>query len=54
MNEFEQFAITAALSLVLSTVKNPAHAAALKTQLLGVAAQIQEAYGIVPPTTSAS
>ena len=48
MNPLETFAITMVLGIVQSTVKNPQHAAILKTQLIGVADQIYMTYGLVP------
>lgn len=50
MSELEQLLFQTALSALLLTVKNPTHAAALKTDLLNAANSIYEAYGIVPPT----
>lgn len=52
MNVLEQMAISILLSLVQATVKNPAKAATVKSQLLGVADDIYEAYGITPPVRS--
>jgi hypothetical protein len=52
MNTLEQFGITILLSVLQTVVKNPAHAAQLRTQLLGVADDIYTAYQIVPPTHS--
>jgi hypothetical protein len=54
MNQLEQFAITMIMGILQSTVKNPAHKALLQNQLLGVAADIQIAYGLVPPMQSAA
>jgi hypothetical protein len=45
----EQELVNFALAIILSTIKNPAHAAALRTQLLTVADAIDGAYGLVPP-----
>ena len=52
MNTLEQFGVTILLAVLQSVVKNPAHAAELKTQLTGLAADIYEAYGVVPPTVA--
>lgn len=49
MNTLEQFAITMVLGILQSVIKNPAHSTALKTQLLGIAADIYTSYGITPP-----
>lgn len=52
MNVLEQFAITVMLSLIQMVIKNPETAAKVKGQLLGLADDIYEAYGTVPPTHS--
>lgn len=52
VNQLEAFAITLILGMLQQTVKNPAHRAALGSQLLGVASDIFLAYGVVPPDTS--
>ena len=49
LNFFEQELINFALGLILSTIKNPGHAAALRSQLLTVADAIDTAYGLAPP-----
>lgn len=49
MNYLEHFAISIVMGILQQTVKNPKHAAALRTQLLGVASDIFLAYGITPP-----
>lgn len=54
MNFLENFAITVILGLLQAVVKNPAHAAALKTQLVGVANDIYATYGLTPPATVSS
>lgn len=48
MNFLENFAITVILGLLQAVVKNPAHAAALKSQLVGVADDIYTVYGMTP------
>jgi hypothetical protein len=45
MNTLETFAISIILGVLQSTIKNPAHAAAAKDQLVGVSTQILETYG---------
>jgi hypothetical protein len=54
MSLLEHMAISMMLAVVTSTVKNPAHAAALQTQLLGVAGEIAGVYGytLTPPATA--
>lgn len=49
MNPLEQFAITIVLGVLNTVIKNPAHKAALQSQLLGVADDIYETYGVTPP-----
>jgi hypothetical protein len=49
MNFWEQFVIHLALGIVQGIVKNPQHAAALRSRLLEVADAIYEAYGLTPP-----
>lgn len=49
LNPLEQFAITMILGTLQTVVKNPAHAAALKGQLLFLADDIYMTYGIQPP-----
>jgi hypothetical protein len=50
MTELEQILFNTALAVLLVAVKNPAHAAALKTDLINAANSIYAAYGLVPPT----
>lgn len=50
MNPLETFAITMVLGIVQSTVKNPAHKQMLQNQLVGIATDIFNEYGMVPPT----
>jgi hypothetical protein len=45
MNPLEQFAITIIMGILSTVVKNPAHAAALQTQLMGIATDIGAVYG---------
>lgn len=49
MNPLEQFAVMMIMSVIQTTVKNPAHKAAVQTQLLGVADDIYMSYGMIPP-----
>lgn len=49
MNPLESFAITMVLGIIQSTVKNPAHKAALKGQLVGIADLIFTEYGMAAP-----
>jgi hypothetical protein len=53
MNPLESFAITMILGMLQTTVKNPAHKAALETQLVGLADMIYAAYGMVSPVAPA-
>lgn len=53
MNPLEQFAFTIVLGVLQTVVKNPAHAAMLKTQLTGLADDIYTSYGMTPPTPAA-
>jgi hypothetical protein len=52
MNQLESFAITMVLGILQTVVKNPAHKAALETQLIGVADLIYTTYGLAAPTPS--
>lgn len=52
MNPLESFAITLVLGLLHQVVKNPEHAKALQNQMLGIADDIYETYGIAPPAHS--
>jgi hypothetical protein len=52
MNPLESFAITMILGIIQSTVKNPAHKAALKSQLVGIADLIYTDYGMAAPTAA--
>jgi len=54
MNQLEAFAITMVLGILQSTVKNPAHKAALQSQLIGVADDIYAAYGMNVPVPTAT
>lgn len=49
MNPLETFAITMVLGMLQGTVKNPAHKQLLENQLVGIATDIFNAYGMVPP-----
>lgn len=49
MSWLEQFAITVILGLLQQVIKNPATAAVLKAQLVGVANDIYLVYGMTPP-----
>lgn len=49
MNTLEQMGIMMILAALQSVVKNPAHKAVMEAQMLSVADDIYEAYGIVPP-----
>ena len=59
MNALESFAITIIMGILQTVVKNPAHAAELEGQLVGVATQILSTYGytvvapVAPPATAA-
>lgn len=52
MNTLETFAITMVLGILQTTIKNPAHKAALQGQLVGIATDIFEAYGMAVPAAS--
>jgi hypothetical protein len=52
MSTLETWLINFALSIILSTIKNPAHAAEVQAQLIGIANDIYAAYGLTPPTTT--
>jgi len=56
MSLLEHMAISMILGILSSTVKNPAHAAQLQTQLLGVASEIASLYGytLTPPAIPAA
>lgn len=57
MNALESFAITVIMGILQQVVKNPAHAAAVEGQLVGVATQILETYGYTvtaPPASPTS
>jgi hypothetical protein len=54
MNPLEQFAITMVLGIIQSTVKNPTHKAAVQTQLVGLATDIFEEYGMTVPEVPAA
>lgn len=49
MNTLEQFGITILLGVLQTVVKNPAHAATLEAQLVGIANDIYTSYGLTPP-----
>lgn len=49
LNPLEQLAITIIFGVLNSTIKNQAHAAVLKVQLLGVADDIYINFGMTPP-----
>lgn len=53
MNSLEAFAVTLILGMLQQVVKNPAHKAALQSQLTGIATDIFLAYGMVPPPAPA-
>lgn len=53
MNPLEQFAITMVLGIIQTAVKNPAHKAALQNQLVGLATDIFEEYGMTVPAETA-
>ena len=50
MSWLEEMFISFALSVVRGLVKNPAHAAAVRAQMLGIADDIYNAYGIQAPS----
>lgn len=50
MNPLESFAITMVLGILQTAIKNPAHKAALESQLIGVADLIYTTYGLAAPT----
>jgi hypothetical protein len=52
MSFLEQFAITVILGLLQAVIKNPTTAAAVKTQLVGIANDIYAAYGLTPPAST--
>lgn len=54
MNYLETLAITIIMGALQQAVKNPAHKAAMQTQLVGVATDILESYGysVTAPTGS--
>lgn len=54
VNPLEMMAITMMMGVLQTTVKNPAHAAALKGQLVGIAEQIFMAYGMPLPVDPAT
>lgn len=57
MNALESFAITVIMGILQQVVKNPAHSAAVESQLVGVASQILETYGYTvtaPPASPAA
>jgi uncharacterized membrane protein len=56
MNVLESFAVTIVMGILQQVVKNPAHAAAVKGQLVGVATEILATYGytVTPPTVPAA
>jgi hypothetical protein len=47
----EDMLITMGINILLTAVKNPTFQAQFKTQLLKVAADIQIAFGLTPPTS---
>lgn len=49
MNPLESFGFTIALGVVHSVIKNPAHAAQVKTLLVGMADAIYSEYGMTTP-----
>jgi hypothetical protein len=53
LNPLESFAITMILGIIQTSVKNPAHKAALQNQLIGVATDIFEEYGMAVPVPAA-
>lgn len=53
MNPLEAMAISMVLGTLQTVIKDPKHKALLQNQLLGLAADIQTAYGLVPPTAPA-
>jgi hypothetical protein len=54
MSWLEQFAITIVLGVLNQVIKDPTKKAALQSVLLGLANDIYESYGIVPPATAAT
>lgn len=52
MNPLESFAITMVLGIIQTTVKNPAHKAALQHQLIGIADLIYTDYGLAAPVAN--
>lgn len=54
MNPLEAFAITLVLGTLQTVVKNPAHRAALQSQLVGLADDIYTSYGLTVPSPSAA
>jgi hypothetical protein len=54
MSILEQFGITIVLGLLQLIIKDPARAAALKNQLLGIAGDIANVYGyaLMPPAAA--
>lgn len=52
VNPLEAMGITLVLGMLQSVVKNPAHKTLLQNQLLGVADDIYEAYGLTPADSS--
>ena len=51
LSMLEQFAISILMGVLQSVIKNPAHKAAVKDQMTGVATDILQAYGytVTPP-----
>lgn len=54
MNSLESFAITMVLGVLQTVIKNPAHKAALESQLVGIADQIYMTYGLPVPAPASS
>jgi hypothetical protein len=54
MSWLEQFAITIVLGVLNQVIKDPTKKAALQSVLLGLANDIYESYGIVPPAGPAT
>jgi hypothetical protein len=56
MNIIEQLAVTFVLELLQLVIKDPTKAAALQTQLIGIATDIANVYGytLTPPTPPAT